>query len=169
MNEEINFKYICDLTTEVMGLPIGSLAYKNRSRNIQTARSVAGYIGLIEENINRNIIALVLNRSRPATYHYERAHKKNFKHCIVYRNTFTKVYKKYKELDGEKSLFTSSKKIKKYLLKNKVYESRNSDIKLEVISGEAKCFIYTNYFDYLNQIKNINIAMENHECKINII
>jgi len=169
MNQELNFKEICDLTTNVVGLPVGSLAYRNRSKNLQTARAIAGYIGLIEGNINRNIIALVLNRDRTATYHYERTHKKKLNKCDVYRNIFTKVFKKYKDLDCKKNMFTKGKHMKNYLLQQKVHESRNSDIKLEVVSGQAKCFVYTTYFDYLNQIENINIAMKNHHCKINII
>ena len=101
MTEELNFKAICSLTTNVMGLPEGSLSFNNRTRNIQAARSVAGYIGLKEENIDRKIIAKILKRDRTATYHYENTHHKNFKHCIVYRNTFTKVYKKYKDISSE--------------------------------------------------------------------
>ena len=61
MTEETNFKAICNLTTRVMGLPNGSLSFKNRIRKIQVSRSVAGYIGLTEENINRKIIANVFN------------------------------------------------------------------------------------------------------------
>ena len=64
MTEEINFKAICDLTTRVMGLPTGSLALKSRRRQLQSARSIAGYIGLTEENIHREVIAKVLNRNR---------------------------------------------------------------------------------------------------------
>ena len=64
MTEELNFKAICSLTTNVMGLPEGSLSFNNRTRNIQAARSVAGYIGLKEENIDRKIIAKILKRDR---------------------------------------------------------------------------------------------------------
>ena len=169
MTEELNFKAICDLTTRVMGLPNGSLSFNNRTRNLQAARSVAGYIGLKEENIDRNVIAKILKRDRTATYHYENTHHKNFKHCIVYRNTFTKVYKKYKDIDGEKDIFITGKQMKNHLLQNKVYESRQSDVKLQIISGKAKCIIYTSYFDFSNQIENVKLAMKNYHYTIKII
>lgn len=169
MTEELNFKAICSLTTNVMGLPEGSLSFNNRTRNIQAARSVAGYIGLKEENIDRKIIAKILKRDRTATYHYENTHHKNFKHCIVYRNTFTKVYKKYKDIDEKKDIFITSKQMKNHLLQNKVYESRNSDVKLQIKSGEVKCIIYTSYFDFSNQIENVKLAMKNYHYTVNII
>ena len=169
MTEELNFKAICDLTTRVVGLPSGCLSLKNRERELQTARSVAGYIGLIEENIDRNVIAKVLNRDRTATYHYERTHDKNFKHCKIYRNTFTKVYKEYKDIDGQKDIFINNRQMRNHLLQNKVMESKDSDVKLMVESGRAKCTIHTSYLDFSNQIENIKLAMRNYHFKIDII
>lgn len=169
MTEEINFKSICDLTTRVMGLPTGCLPYKNRSRNIQVARAAASYIAITEENIDRNTIAKVLNRDRTATYHYEYTHKKNFKHCSVYRDTFTKVYKEYMNVDVAKDLFVDSDHMKSYLLQNKVVESKNSNVKLEVKSCGIKCVVKTSYFDYLNQLENIKFALTNYHYTIKII
>jgi len=169
MTEELNFKAICNLTTKVMGLPTGSLSSKSRKRKLQSSRSIAAYIGLTEENINRYVIADVLDRDRSLTYHYEKAHKKNFKHCIVYRNTFTKIYKKYLEIDSKKEIFISGKHMKNYLLQNKVNESRKSDVKLEVKSGNAKCIIHTTYFDFSNQLKNISLALVKYHYTVKII
>jgi len=55
------------------------------------------------------------------------------------------------------------------LLLNKVYESRESDIKLKIISGNAQCIIYTTYLDFSNQIENVKLAMKNYHYTINII
>ena len=104
MTHELNFKAICSLATRVMGLPNGSLALKTRKRNIQAVRSIAGYIGLTEENIPRHIVAKVLNRDRCITYHYVSHHKKNFKHCIIYRTAFDKIYQAYKDY-AEKRMY----------------------------------------------------------------
>jgi len=169
MTEELNFKAICNLTTKVMGLPTGSLSTKSRKRQLQSSRSIAAYIGLTEENINRYVIADVLNRDRSLTYHYEKTHKKNFIHCIIYRNNFIKIYKKYKDIDNEKEIFLSSKHMKNYLLQNKVNESRKSDVKLQVKSGNAKCIIHTTYFDFSNQIENVNLALKNYHFAIKIL
>ena len=169
MTEEINFKSICDLTTRVMGLPTGCLSYNNRSRNIQKARAAASYIALTEEKIDRNTIAKVLNRDRTAIYHYEYTHKKNFKRCSVYRDTFTKVYKEYMNVDVAKDVFVNREQMKKYLLQNKVVESKKSDVKLLVKSCGIKCVINTSYFDYLNQLENIKFALTNYHYTIKII
>ena len=59
--------------------------------------------------------------------------------------------------------------MKNYLLQNKVNESRKSDVKLEVKSGNAKCVIHTSYFDFSNQIENIKLALENYHFAIKII
>lgn len=59
--------------------------------------------------------------------------------------------------------------MKNHLLLNKVYESRESDIKLKIISGNAQCIIYTTYLDFTNQIENVKLAMKNYHYTINII
>ena len=48
MIAEYNFKFICNLTTKVMGLPDGALATKSRKRQLQVARSISGYIARTE-------------------------------------------------------------------------------------------------------------------------
>tara|TARA_R110000751_G_C13567838_1_gene458257 strand:- start:14 stop:523 length:510 start_codon:yes stop_codon:yes gene_type:complete len=169
MTEQLNFKTICNLATRVMGLPEGSLALKSRKRPLQVARSVAGYIALKEENINRNIIAMVLNRDRCITYHYENHHKKNFKHCAIYRKTFEKIYKAYKEIDDEKEIFINGHLMKNYLLQRGVLEKEKSDVKIEVKSGDSICTINTSFFDFSNQLKKIKFVLENYHYTIKII
>ena len=169
MLQEKNFKKICSIATNVLGLPKGSLAFKNRSKNIQSARASVCYIAFTEENIDRNIIAKVLSKDRTSTYHYIKTHKKKFNECEVYRNTFTKIYKEYKNLDGEKDIFVSKRHLRNYLLNNKVVETKKPDVLLEVKSGEAICIIKTTYFDFSNQLKNISFALENYHYTVKII
>jgi|TARA_R110001592_G_C12820815_1_gene718940 hypothetical protein len=168
MTEEINFKAICNLTTNVMGLPDGSLALKSRKRLLQSSRSIAAYIGLTEEDIHRNVIAKVLNRDRAVTYHYESKHKKNFKHCIIYRKTFEKIYAAYKDLDGSKKIFLDKDFLRSHLLQNGVTEVLKSDVLLEVKSGSVKYNVKTCYFDFSNQLENVKIAMKNYHYSIKI-
>ena len=169
MIEELNFKAICSLTTRVMGLPEGSLALKSRKRQLQSARSIAGYIARTEEDIPRNVIAKVLNRNRCSTYHYENNHKKNFTHCIIYRTAFEKIYKAYKDINGAKDIFLDKDFMKSHLLQSGVIESLDSDLLLEVKSGEVKCLIKTSYFDFTNQLENVKLALRNYHYTINII
>tara|TARA_R100001463_G_scaffold14501_3_gene38094 strand:- start:10543 stop:11052 length:510 start_codon:yes stop_codon:yes gene_type:complete len=169
MTEELNFKAICSLTTRVMGLPEGSLSLKSRKRRLQASRSVAAYIGLTEEDIKRSVIARVLKRDRTATYHYENKHKKNFKDCIVYRSCFEKIYKAYKDIEGDKNIFSDKDLLKEHLLQNGVRETEKSDVYLEVKSGQVKCKIKTTYFDFSNQLENVKIAMNKYHYTVNIL
>ena len=169
MTEELNFKSICSLATRIMGIPDGSLSEKSRERHLQVTRSIAGYIALTEEEINRNVIARVLKRNRTATYHYQNKHKKNFKHCIIYRTAFEKIYKAYKDIDGAKNVFVDSDFMKSHLLQNGVAEVLNPDVLLEVKSGEVKCIIKTSYFEFSNQLEIIKFVLENYHYTIKII
>tara|TARA_R100000742_G_C4277902_1_gene100171 strand:- start:2695 stop:3204 length:510 start_codon:yes stop_codon:yes gene_type:complete len=168
MTEEFNFKALCDLTTRVMGLPTGSLSLRSRKRELQSARSIAAYIGLTEEKIHRTIIAKVLNRDRAVTYHYEYRHNHHFISSREYRKTFDKIYKAYKDVEGTKSIFSDKKTMKKYLLKNGVTEKAEHDVRLEVKSGRAICYINTTYFDFSNQLENIKLALENYHYTVKI-
>ena len=169
MTEEHNFKYICGLTTRVLGFPDGSLSTKSRKRPLQAARAVASYIARTEEDINRAIIGKVLNRNRSLIYHYEKTHKKYFSTCLVYRNIFNKVYKAYMSIDGTKDFFLDNNKMRTYLLKNGISMVYGGDVTLEVKSGKAICKVKTSYLDFSNQLENIKLALKNYHYSVKII
>ena len=169
MTEEYNFKNLCNLTTRIMGLPDGSLALKSRKRPLQVARASAGYIGITEEGVRREVIAKVLNRNRSLIYHYEKKHKENYKTCSIYRETFNRIYKAYKDIDGTKDIFIDSNFMKSYLLKNGVKETPKADVLLEIKSGQVDCIIKTSYFDFSNQLENVKLALKNYHFSIKII
>ena len=169
MTEEYNFRNICNLTTKLLGLPDDALALKSRKRPLQVARAIAGYIGRTEEDINQKTIGKVLNRDRTLIYHYENTHKSNYANCEVYRNTFNKVYKAYKDIDGIKEVFIDGDFMKSYLLKNEVVETLNPEVILEVKSGQVKCKIKTSYFDFSNQLEIVKLALKNYHYTIKII
>ena len=169
MVEEFNFKSICDITTRVMKLPKDSLSLKSRKQSYTVGRSVAGYIARTEEDIQPIVIAKVLNKNRTLVYHYLRIHKSNYANCEVYRSTFNKVYKAYKDIDGIKEVFIDGDFMKSYLLKNEVVETLNPEVILEVKSGQVKCKIKTSYFDFSNQLEIIKLALKNYHYTIKII
>ena len=169
MTEEYNFKNICNLTTKILGLPDDALALKSRKRPLQVARAIAGYIGRTEEDINQKIIGKVLNRDRTLIYHYENTHKSNYANCEIYRDTFNKIYKAYKDIDGIKEVFIDGDFMKSYLLKNEVVETLDPEVILEVKSGQVKCKIKTSYFDFSNQLEIIKLALKNYHYTIKII
>ena len=169
MTAEDNFKSLCSLTTRVLGLPDGSLALRSRKRPLQVARAIAGYIGRTEEDIHRTIIGKVLNRDRSLIYHYEYKHKENYANCSVYRDSFNLIYKAYKDVGGTKDFFLDKDFMKSYLLKHGVKETLESNVLLEVHSGQVKCIIKTSYFDFSNQLENVKLALKNYHFTVKII
>jgi len=168
MTTEDNFKNLCNLTTSVLGLEKGSLAFKSRIQKLQVARTVASVIARTEEDIHQTIIAKVIQRDRSLIYHYEKMHKSNYSTWELYRNTFNKVYTAYKDLSSAKMTFKDSDFLKRHLLKNGVIESK-PQVLLEVISGESMCIIKTSYFDFSNQLENCKLAMLNYNYSVKII
>jgi hypothetical protein len=169
MTAEDNFKNLCRLTTDVLGLPIGSLSSKSRRSELQIPRSVASVIGILEDDIHPLIIAKVIKRDRCSVYHYQNTHKANYANKEKYRNIFNKVYKFYKDLEGSKDFFLDGEYMKSYLLKNGVTETTNSNVLLKVKSDKVECIIKTSYFDFSNQLENIKLALKNYHFTVNII
>tara|TARA_R110001632_G_scaffold46076_5_gene117237 strand:- start:907 stop:1419 length:513 start_codon:yes stop_codon:yes gene_type:complete len=167
MTDKEIFDKICDLTTKVMGFNSGSLKLKSRKRPLHVARAVAAYIGR-SEDIHHTIIGNRLNRDRSLVYHYEKTHKGNYATCPIYRKTFNKVYKVYKDIDKQKGTFLNDDFLKQHLLKNGVSENKKAQVFLEVKSGKAMCIVITSYFDFSNQLKNVKLALKDYHFKINI-
>ena len=169
MTEELNFKAICDLATKTMGLPQGSLSKTSRKKNLQVVRQVAAIIGRDEENIHRKIIGKILNRDRSLINYYEHTHKPNYASYPLYRETFNKIYKAYKDNENTKEFFYDADFMKKFLIKNGAKETNESDIKLVVKSGHCECQIKTNYFEFSQQIINIKKACKEYHITINVL
>jgi hypothetical protein len=169
MTEQYNFKSICDLTTNTLGLPKGSLSLKSRKKNLHIGRCVAAMIGRKEEEIHHENIGKVLNRSRCVVYHYEYVHDANIKTYPMYAEAYNKVYNAYKKSQSDKMVFAEGSQMKDHLLKNGVKETKNNDVLLKVMSGKSSCIIKTTYFDFSNQLKNIKLAMKNYHYTVNII
>jgi len=168
-NSEDNFKILCNLTTKVMGLPKGSLSLKSRKRNLQVARSSAGVIARIQDDTSQTTIAKVLNRDRSLIYHYEKYHKYNYATCMVYRNTFNKIYMAYKNMEDTKKVFLDDDFLKEHLVKNGVIENIKAQVLVEVKSKKSICIIKTSYFDFANQLQNIKNAMDGYHYNISIL
>ena len=169
MTAEDNFKNLCNLTTRVLGLPDGSLALNTRRSEVQIPRSVASVIARMVDDTHPLVIAKVIKRNRCSVYHYQNTHKSNYANWERYRDTFNTVYKAYKNINGSKDFFLDKDFMKSYLLKNGVTEVLNSDILLEVASGQVKCIIKTSYLDFSNQLENIKLALKNYHYTVKII
>jgi hypothetical protein len=169
MRDSDIFKNLCDATTDILGLPDGSLSLKSRKRPLHVARAITAYIAVAELNIHRTIIGKGLNRHRSLIYHYEKTHKSNYATCIIYRNSFNKIYSAYKKLDTKSPVFLDDDFLKKHLKKNGVVENEKSQVYLEIKSGESTCIIKTSYFDFANQLKNVKLALQDYQFNIKVL
>lgn len=167
MTDKENFKTICDLTTNVLGLRTGSLSYKSRKQHYQVGRMVASVIGLKEEEIHRKVIAEVLNRDRSLIYHYEKMHPGNIR-WETYRDAFNKVYNAYQDLIQNRKVFFDKYIMKEYLLTNGVKPDAKNDIQIKITSGKAVVVIPTSYFDFSNQLEIIKFILKEYSYKIEI-
>tara|TARA_R100001244_G_scaffold969_1_gene1664 strand:+ start:91 stop:600 length:510 start_codon:yes stop_codon:yes gene_type:complete len=169
MTEETKFQDLCNATTNVLEMPDGSLSLRSRKRPLHVARAATAYIGVTEENIHRTIIGKVLNRHRSLIYHYEKTHKSNYATCLIYRNTYNKIYSAYKKLDKTLKVFLDDDFLKHYLIKNGVVESNKSQVYLEIKSGKSICIIKTSYFDFVNQLENVKLALKKYQFIVRVI
>ena len=168
MTPKDNFIHICNLTTSVMGLRKGSLAYKSRKTEVQIPRMVAAIIGRIEENISHSVIAEVLNRHRASVYHYEKTHQSNYA-WEKYRDVFNKVYMAYTQIENSKKVFVDKYYMKEFLLKNGVKENAKNEVRIMLKSGRIGVIITTSYMDFSNQLENIKFALRDYKYEMEIL
>ena len=168
MTAKDNFIHICNLTTSVMGLRKGSLAYKSRKTELQIPRMVAAVIGRTEEGINHSIIAEVLNRHRASIYHYEKCHQGHYT-WEKYRNIFNKVYMAYKQIEQSKNVFVDKYYMKEFLLKNGIKESPKNEAQILIKSGRISAIISTSYMDFSNQLENVKFALRDYKYEMEIL
>jgi hypothetical protein len=168
MTAKDNFIQICNLTTKVVGLRKGALAFKTRVQEVQVPRMVASVIARMEEEISHTIIADVLKRDRTLIYYYEKNHQQNYT-WETYRDIFNKVYMAYKKIEDSKEIFIDKNHMRKYLLRNGVTESEKQEAQIMVKSGKVGVVINTSYFDFSNQLENIKFALVNYKYEIEIL
>lgn len=84
-------QHICDITTQVCGLPDDCLTLKTRQQTVSIPRMVASNIARVEKGIHYCCIADVLQKDRSSIYHYEKQHKVLFSTWKPYRDMFKKV------------------------------------------------------------------------------
>lgn len=169
MNSEDNFKTLCDLTTNLVGLPKGSLALKTRKTEYQVPRMVAAMIARLEDGTHRDIIAKVLERDRTSVNHYERCHSGNYTSYPLYRNTFNKVYNAYSEIKDAKLTFKDLEHLKEHLRKNEIYDSLKHQTTIRITSGNLKLAVNVSYKDFDHQFELCKLALQNYQYEIEVV
>tara|TARA_R100000734_G_C3319046_1_gene114122 strand:- start:2268 stop:2795 length:528 start_codon:yes stop_codon:yes gene_type:complete len=166
MIQEDNFKNLCDLTTRLVGLRKGSLAFKSRKQEYQIPRSVASVVARMIDETHRTIIAKELKRDRSLIYHYEKMHEFNYRSFPKYREVFNLVYNAYSSIQGSKRTFSDSRELEIYLRENGVSNSDKYQTIIKVTSGRAECNIRLSYKDFYNQLELCKFALT--DCNYNL-
>ena len=169
METEKRFQTLCDLTTELVGLPLGSLACKSRKHKYQVPRAVVSVLARKEENIHQNVIAKVLNRDRSNIYHYEKMHPSNYRTYVKYRNVYIKVIKAYESIKNENKSFSTQKEFDNFLHENKIYSSNNFQSILLLKVGSFHVNLKLSYKDFYNVIEIIKFALKDYDYEYKVI
>jgi len=169
MNTEDNFKNLCDLTTNLVGLPKGSLALKTRKTQYQVPRMVAAMVARLEDETHRETIAKVLGRDRTSVNHYERCHSANYASFPLYRETFIKVFNAYAEIKDAKLTFIDMYNLQEHLRKNGVHDSSKHQTTIRIVSGNFGTDIKVSYKDFYNQLELCKLALQNYQHEIEVI
>jgi len=166
MIAEDNFKTLCNLTTSLMGLRKGSLAYKSRKSELQIPRTVAAVVARMVDKTHRTIISKEIKRDRSLIYHYEKMHTSNYASWEKYRDCFNKVYNAYTNIQGSKRTFSDMFHLRHHLREQGVKHSENPQTTIKITSGKVGVDIKVSYKDFYDQLELCKLALR--DCNYNL-
>jgi len=166
MIAEDNFKTLCNLTTSLMGLRKGSLAYKSRRSELQIPRTVAAVVARMVDKTHRTIISNEIKRDRSLIYHYEKMHSSNYASWEKYRDCFNKIYNAYTNIQGAKRTFSDMFHLRHHLREQGVKHSENPQTTIKITSGKVGVNIKVSYKDFYNQLELCKLALR--DCNYNL-
>ena len=169
MTDKQSFKNLCDLTTELVGLPKGSLACRSREVKYQVPRAVISMIARLEEGIHQTVIANGLKRDRSLIYHYEKMHEANYATYTKYRKTFIDVYIAYCNQKKQNKVFKTQVAFQKFLDKHNICSSETYDTELALRSGNFYVDLKLSYKDFYNVIEIIKFALNDYHYEYKVI
>ena len=166
MIAEDNFKTLCNLTTSLMGLRKGSLAFKSRKSELQVPRMVASVVARMVDETHRAIIAKEIKRDRSLIYHYEKMHQSNYSTWAKYRDTFNKIYNAYTSIHDSKRTFNDMFHLRQHLTEKGIQHSSNPKTTIRVVSGKVSVDIKVSYKDFYDQLELCKLALR--DCNYNL-
>jgi len=166
MIAEDNFRTLCNLTTSLMGLDKGSLAFKSRRSELQIPRTVAAVVARMVDNTHRSIISKELNRDRSLIYHYEKMHKSNYSTWERYRDCFNKIYNAYTSITESKRTFSDMFHLRHHLREQGVKHSAKPQATIKITSGDVGVDIKVSYKDFYDQLELCKLALR--DCNYNL-
>jgi hypothetical protein len=161
-----NFKTLCDLTTSLMGLRKGSLAFKSRKSELQIPRAVASVVARMVDDTHPTIIAKEIKRDRVSVWHYEKMHQSNYATWERYRDCFNKIYNAYTNIQGAKRTFSDMYHLRHHLREQGVKHSANPQATIKITSGDVGVDIKVSYRDFYNQLELCMLALR--DCNYNL-
>tara|TARA_R100000781_G_C4038592_1_gene113172 strand:+ start:91 stop:600 length:510 start_codon:yes stop_codon:yes gene_type:complete len=161
-----NFKTLCNLTTSLMGLRKGSLAYKSRRSELQIPRAVASVVARMVDEIHPNIIAKEIKRDRVSVWYYEKMHQSNYVSWERYRDCFNKIYNAYTNIQGAKRIFTDMFHLRHHLREQGVKHSSNPQTTIRITSGDVGVDIKVSYRNFYDQLELCKLALR--DCNYNL-
>ena len=169
ITDKEKFEHICNLTTQLVGLRKGSLAFKSRKHEIQLPRLIASNIARLS-GIHQRAIAEVLGRDRSLIYHYEKTHSGNYTSWNKYREMFNLIYRAFHDIESTKPMFEDSRGMKRHLLEF-VKETTPEQVEILITSGGIGCKIKTSFNNFSYSLKTIKFALNNfsHNIDINLL
>ena len=169
MTPRQNFKNLCNLTTELVGLPKGSLSNRSREQKYQVPRAVISVIARQEENIHRDVIGKGIDRDRTCINHYEKFHAANYKSYELYRKTYIDVYIAYCSQKKQKKYFKTQESFNKFLDKHNINSSETHNTELALRSGKFYVILQLSHEDFYNVIEIIKFAFREHHYEYKVI
>ena len=168
MTAEDNFKNLCNLTTSIMGLPKGSLAYKNRKTELQVPRAAAAVIATMD-NIHCTVIAKVLGRDRSLIYHYNKMHTPNYSSWEKYRTTFNQIYMAHTSIENSRKKFFDLQHLKDHLRQEGIYDSEKHQTIIRITCGKVGTDVKVSYREFYDTLELCKLALQDYKYEIEII
>lgn len=166
VQQEDNFKALCQMTTNMLELEEGSLASKSRIRALQLPRMVVSVVSNILDETHYDVIADGIDRDRTLINYYVNMHKSNYRSFPEYRDLFNKIFNFYSEIKNSKRTFEDMFHLRDHLRSNGVRHSENPQTTIRVKSGKVGVDVKVSYRDFSNQLELITLALTNCNYKL---
>ena len=183
MTQEEKFKNLCDLTTNLVGLPKTlfditdrasdkdktSLSVRIRTLDYQVPRMACAMVGILEDNIHKTIVAKVLQRDRTNINHYTVRHGVNYASFPLYRDTFNAIYNSYTQLKDAKLKFSDLSHLKRHLKDNGVFNSKKPQTIIRIKCGKVGTDVKVSYRDFYSTLELCKLALQDYQYEREII
>tara|TARA_R110000824_G_scaffold70976_2_gene181916 strand:- start:1216 stop:1722 length:507 start_codon:yes stop_codon:yes gene_type:complete len=167
MTAEDNFKALCDLTTNIMGLPKGSLAYKSRKLELQIPRAAASVVATME-NIHCTVIAKGIKRDRSLIYHYNKMHSSNYSSWKKYRTTFNQIYMAHTQVENAKKEFFDLQHLKEHLRNAGIYNSEKHQAIIRIKCDKIGTDVNVSFREFYDTLELCKLALQDYKYQIEI-